>query len=309
MGGHREERFDWAWNGTPVAVGGTRLGSGPIALLLPALSSISTRDEMAPLAARLADRFETLALDWPGFGTAPKPKVAWSQAAMRAFLEFALDRIASGAVLVVAAGHGAGYLLEAAARHPNRDRRLVLVAPTWRGPLPTMLRRRPALLGQIARAGDLPGLGAALYRLNVNPPMVRLMARAHVYSDPTFLDGSRGAAKRSVIRARGARHAALRFVTGELDPFRDRAAMLAAAAAVSEPVLLISGAETPPKSRAEMEALAALPSVASLGLPRGKLAVHEEFAGPVADAILSFCDGGRGATAPAPSPDDRGTAP
>jgi hypothetical protein len=37
------------------------------------------------------------------------------------------------------------------------------------------------------------------------------------------------------------------------------------------------GAETPPRSRAEMEALAALPNIRSVRLPRGKLAVHEEF--------------------------------
>ena len=46
----------WRWRGRDVVVGTTRLGAGPRALLLPALSSISTRAEMAPLAARLAAR-------------------------------------------------------------------------------------------------------------------------------------------------------------------------------------------------------------------------------------------------------------
>ncbi len=92
--------------------------AGPRALLLPALSSISTRAEMAPLAARLAGRFTTLTIDWPGFGAAPKPAVAWSPGALAAFLRFALDEVAGEPALVVAAGHAAGYLLAEAAARP-----------------------------------------------------------------------------------------------------------------------------------------------------------------------------------------------
>ena len=44
-----DETFDWAWNGQDLTCALTRQGTGPRALLLPALSSISTRDEMAPL--------------------------------------------------------------------------------------------------------------------------------------------------------------------------------------------------------------------------------------------------------------------
>ncbi len=276
----------WHWRGRDVVVGTTRLGSGPRALLLPALSSISTRAEMAPLAERLAGRFTTLSIDWPGFGAAPKPAMAWSPEALAAFLRFALDEVAQGPALVVAAGHAAGYVIAEAAARPAPGRRLVLVAPTWRGPLPTMLRRRPAWLGRLARAADVPGLGSALYRLNVNPAMVRVMARAHVYADPAWLTPEREAAKRGVTGAEGARHAAVRFVTGELDPFRDRADVLAAAAALREPALVIYGEDAPPKSRAEMEALAAVPGIAARVLPRGKLSLHEEFPDAVAGAIL-----------------------
>jgi hypothetical protein len=48
------------------------------------------------------------------------------------------------------------------------------------------------------------------------------------------------------------------------------------------------GAETPPRSRAEMEALAALPNIRSVRLPRGKLAVHEEFPDATAEAVDAF---------------------
>jgi hypothetical protein len=49
-------------------------------------------------------------------------------------------------------------------------------------------------------------------------------------------------------------------------------------------------AETPPKSRAEMEALGSLPNVVAAVVPHAKLAVHEEFPDEVATTIRSiFC--------------------
>ena len=64
-----DEQIAWTVGGKPVAIGLTRMGSGPTLLLLPALSSISTRAEMRPLQERLAETFATGAIDWPGFGT------------------------------------------------------------------------------------------------------------------------------------------------------------------------------------------------------------------------------------------------
>ncbi len=68
----RDESFDWSWGCVDLSCFLTRQGIGPRALLLPALSSTSTRDEMAPLQALLAERFETVAPDWPAFGTSDK---------------------------------------------------------------------------------------------------------------------------------------------------------------------------------------------------------------------------------------------
>ena len=54
-----EQTIAWSWNGAEVILGQTRLGSGPRALLLPALSSISTRAELraaAGGASRIASR-------------------------------------------------------------------------------------------------------------------------------------------------------------------------------------------------------------------------------------------------------------
>ena len=91
-----------------------------------------------------------------------------------------------------------------------------------------------------------------------------------------------------MTEAPGARHASFRFVAGELDPMPTQEAFLAAARALSDPVLVLYGAATPRRSKAEMQALAQLPNVQARELPVGKLAVHEEFPVPVAEAIKAF---------------------
>jgi pimeloyl-ACP methyl ester carboxylesterase len=188
----------------------------------------------------------------------------------------------------VAAGHAAGYVLARAATLPGSMGRLCLVAPTWRGPLPTVTGKGPAAFAAIRRLIDRPMFGPPLYHLNVNRLVVRMMARGHVYADPGWLSGERLAEKLAVTRAPGARHASARFVTGGLDPAQSREEFLALARRVTDPILTVYGSDTPPKSRAEMEALAALPNVEAAVLPAGKLAVHEEFPDAVADAIRSF---------------------
>ncbi len=279
-----EETLDWVTNGEAMRLGMTRAGSGRLALLLPALSSISTRAEMAPLAARLAPRFETLAVDWPGFGTLPRPRRAWSRADMAAFLAQLLAEVAPRPALVVAAGHAAGYLLA----HPDHNAfsSAVLVAPTWRGPLPTMLGRRPDWLPRVRAAVDAPLIGPLLYAVNMSRPVIRRMARGHVYADPAFLAPERFAAKFAVTDAPGARFASVRFVTGVLDPFDDAEAFRAAGTALRDRLTLIWGADTPARSRAEMEALAGAAAVTPTVVAGAKLGVHEERPDETAAAIL-----------------------
>jgi hypothetical protein len=69
-----DERVDWKTDGKTVTVGLTRYSAGPDLLLLPALSSISTRAEMRALQERLGTAFATTAIDWPRFGVLPRPR-------------------------------------------------------------------------------------------------------------------------------------------------------------------------------------------------------------------------------------------
>tara|TARA_R100000365_G_scaffold1484_1_gene5068 strand:- start:328 stop:1194 length:867 start_codon:yes stop_codon:yes gene_type:complete len=280
-----EDRIEWTADGKPVTIGLTRAGSGPQLLLLPALSSISTRHEMRPLQQRLAAHYATLAIDWPGFGDLPRPRIDWRPSLYRDFLRFVLTEIAHP-FATIAAGHAAGYALAQATAAPSSTGQLCLLAPTWRGPLPTMTGKRMALFKFLARAVDIPIAGAALYRLNVNGPVIGMMTRGHVYSDPAWVTSERMAEKRKVTEAPGARHGSFRFVAGELDPFETREDWLDAARRVPGTVALIYGEHTPRKSKAEMAALAQLPGVGASVLPQGKLSFYEEYPDETAKAVL-----------------------
>lgn len=281
-----DDVFSWHWQGRDVALPMRRAGAGPKLLLVPAPSSISTREEMHPLQTLLAERFETLAPDLPGFGAAPKAAMAWNPAAYRAFLADLVR--AENPYATVAAGHMAGYLLRQAVHAPGSAGKIALIAPTWRGPLPTMLGRRPRWLERIARAADTPVLGAALYRLNVNRWTVGLMARGHVYADRHWLNAERLAQKLAVTNAPGARHASVRFVCGALDPLTSREEFLSLAAQLTEDALVIYGAATPRRSLAEMRALDGLPHIRVVKIDGAKLAVHEERPAETVAALAEF---------------------
>ena len=280
--------LEWNWRGQTIGLGADASGTGPKVLLLPTLSSISSRREMHPLQERLARRYSTLAVDWPGFGEGARPQVDWTPDAYAAFLAFLLTSVIAHPHAVIAAGHAATYVLKHAASASEPTARLVLIAPTWRGPLPTMAGGHRPFFDRLCRLVDRPGLGPLIYRLNVNPFMVRRMGAGHVYADPAFLGEERLRQKLNVVRAPGARFASVRFVTGRLDPLASREAFLDLARRAAVPMLVVYGAETPPKSRAEMEALATVPGIRTARLPRGKLAVHEEFPDATFDAIAPF---------------------
>jgi pimeloyl-ACP methyl ester carboxylesterase len=282
----REHR--WSWQGRDITIGWEETGHGPTVLLLPALSSISTRREMHPLMQRLAPRFHVIALDWPGFGTSPRPPLRWTPDALSAFLDHTLETLVPQPHGVVAAGHAATYVLHHAARHPGFADRLALVAPTWRGPLPTMTGGDRPLFAKLRRLIEVPVLGPALYRLNVSSFVVRRMVTGHVYSDPEWLSGQRMSDKRKVMDAAGARFASVAFVTGGLDRAASRTEFLGLAGRAGAPILLLYGNETPPRSLAEMAALAELPGVETARLARGKLSVHEEFPDDVSAALQPF---------------------
>jgi pimeloyl-ACP methyl ester carboxylesterase len=129
--------ISFASEGTEVALGMDEAGSGRSVVLLPALSSISTCAEVQSLFDRLAPAFRVSTVDWPGFGNRARPRADWSPEILSAFLNWFLSEIVAPPHAVAAAGHAATYALHQAVYQPGKIDRLVLIAPTWRGPLPT----------------------------------------------------------------------------------------------------------------------------------------------------------------------------
>jgi len=261
------------------------IGEGEQALLLPALSSISAREEMVPLARALSDTHGCLVPDWPGFGAHDRVRVPMEPATCHAFLDALLAAAPGPYALGIAAGHAAVYLVAAARRHPGAFARLVLVAPTWRGPLPTAMGpERAHWFGRIRRAVEMPVLGEALYRLNISPPVIGRMMRAHVYAKPSHVTPAVVRAKHAVTRQRNGRFGTAAFVTGGLDPVLSRGDFLDAFRTGLPPVQVLRPDGAPRRSGAEMDALIASGRVSGTTIP-GALSPHEEYPAEVARAI------------------------
>ena len=105
------ERIEWQADGQAVQLGLYRAGTGRVVLMLPALSSISTRHEMRPLQQLLSADFQTVSTDWPGFGNLARPRVDWRPAIYREFVVHLLGKVVPQPYAVIAAGHAAGYVL------------------------------------------------------------------------------------------------------------------------------------------------------------------------------------------------------
>jgi pimeloyl-ACP methyl ester carboxylesterase len=253
-------KFSWSRDNREIALEWDDIGNGRLLLLLPALSSISTRAEMHPLMDRLKSQFRVVVLDWPGFGTTPRPGVRWTPDALSAYLQDAITALGVRPEGVIAAGHAATYVM-------GGDR---------------------PFFAKVRRLVEVPVLGPLLYRLNVNSFVIRHMVIRHVYSNPAWFTPQHLKEKRKVVEAAGARFASVGFVTGGLDRAASRAEFLDLASRAGKPILVVYGRETPTRSLAEMEALAASPGVESARLARGKLSVYEEFPDDAARAILPF---------------------
>ena len=270
--------------GRPVPTPCDVIGTGRDALLLPALSTISDRAEMRDLAHALGSAYRGLVPDWPGFGARPRTRLPLEPGTLHAFLDALLAAAPGPYAIGIAAGHAAGYLVAAARRHPKAFERLVLVAPTWRGPLPTAMPSRAHWFPRIRRAVEAPVLGDALYRLNISPPIIGRMMRAHVYADPAHVTPALVRAKHAVTRQRNGRFGTAAFVTGGLDPVGDRTAFLDLFGDGLPPTLVLRPEKAPRRSGAEMDALIAHGRVTGVPIP-GALSPHEEFPSAVAAAI------------------------
>ncbi|MBW4654759.1 MAG: alpha/beta fold hydrolase [Kaiparowitsia implicata GSE-PSE-MK54-09C] len=278
------QTFAWSWQNDTYSIAYDVQGSGAPVLLLPAFSTVSSRAEMQGLAERLSSQFQVVTLDWLGFGQSSRPALDYSPALYRQLLQDFVAAVFDQPVAVVAAGHSAGYALQAA--QVLQWSSLVLVAPTWRGPLTTM-GAPVSIAGGIRQLVRSPLLGQALYALNTTPSFLKWMYGRHVYTDVERLTPDFIHKKHAITQQPGARFASAAFVTGALDPATQRDELLNWAHGISVPLLVIVADQAPPKSKAEMEALANVPGMQVERLP-GTLGLHEEYAAEVAAVVGPF---------------------
>ncbi len=285
--------WSWSWQSQPLQICFDRWGTGsqPL-LLLPALSTVSHRSELAALAQQLLTehpgKFQITVLDWPGFGGSDRKPLNYGPALYRQFLQDFVQKHFTGQIAVVAAGHAAGYAMALADQ--GLWSRIVLVAPTWRGPLAVMglgAGARKRIEGLVRS----PLLGQALYGLNTHPAFLKWMYQRHVFVNHDRLTPDYIAQRHRNTQKSGARYAPAAFVTGGLDPASTRQTVLdwftSASPETSPEILLLMADNAPPKSKAEMEALAALPQVQVQHLP-GTLGLAEELGESVGKAIAPF---------------------
>jgi pimeloyl-ACP methyl ester carboxylesterase len=279
--------YDWTWQGQSIRATYEVGGSGQPLLLLPAFSTVSSRTEVMEVARLLADAYQTIALDWPGFGDSDRAKLNYAPNLYQQFLQDFLRDCCPQPVILLAAGHSAGYALQAIQHQPSACQRLILVAPTWRGPLPTMLQGQRPWFQLLRDLVNTPILGQFLYQLNTTKGFLRMMYGRHVYANPANITPELIDRKQQISQQPGARFGPVAFVTGGLDPVVDRASFHQLFQGLSLPILVLIGAASPPKSLGEMQAMAELPSVTSQTLP-GTLGMSEESAALVATAIRQW---------------------
>ncbi len=189
-------------------------------------------------------------------------------------------------LILIEDGHDAGYALKLALDNPDILSKLILIAPTWQGPLKVM-GLPDGVRNGIKTLVRSPLIGQALYYLNTTPSFLRLMYKRHVYVDETKLTPEFIAQKHQITSKNGARYAPAAFVTGAIDPVANRKEFLQLLASVSIPVSIVLAENAPPKSKAEAIAMAELEGVQAVRL-NGTLGIYEEYPEAVGEAIKNF---------------------
>ena len=262
------------------------IGEGNPVLLLPAFSTVSSRTEMKAIANLLATKHQVTVLDWLGFGESQCPPVDYNPALFQQLLGDFVKSVFKSPIILTAAGHASGYALKFARDNSDIISQLILIAPTWQGPLKVM-GLPDSVRNGVKNLVRSPVVGQGLYYLNTTPSFLRLMYKRHVYVDETKLTPEFIAQKHQITSKLGARYAPAAFVTGAIDPVTNREEFLQLLDSVSMPVLIILAENAPPKSKAEMSAMAELAKVQTIRL-KGTLGIYEEYPEAVTEAMNNF---------------------
>ena len=255
-------------------------------LLLPALSTVSSRSEWNDFAKNINKGVQLISFDWPGFGDSDRPPITYNQETLQTALTAVLNHLGNSGpnkIKLIAAGHSASIALSLAEERSQQWIQLTLVAPTWRGPLPTMTGWKPERFHWLRQLVSLPLIGSILYRLNTSRAVLRLMLRRHVWVNPEMLSPKQIQDQQRLSRRRGARFASVSFVSGGFDPATQSDWWLDKAEQLHCPLHVVLAEEAPPRSKAEMKELAC--KADQVSVIKGRLGLHQEFGAELAALI------------------------
>ena len=192
------------------------LGEGRTVLLLHSFNAAGAGIELAPLAGRLAAHRRVVLVDWLGFGTSERPDAPYGPTLYGAQLERIREAaLAPGeTTLDVAALSLPGqYVVVAAAAHPERFGRLVLLSPTGFG----RFGGGPGVVSRAAYATlRATGFGRLLYAVLARRRVIDWFLR-QLFADPARIPPSYARYCRRTSRQPGAFRAPLAFVCGLLN--------------------------------------------------------------------------------------------
>ena len=192
------------------------MGEGRTVLLLHSFNAAGAGIELAPLALRLAERRRVVLVDWLGFGTSERPDAPFGWA----FYGEQLERIRAAAlqpgetsVDIVALSLPAQYVVVAAADHPERFGRIVLISPTGFGRFKGSPGRAARNLHGFLRR---TGIGRLLFALLARRQVIQWFLR-RLFADPARIPPDYERYCWRTCQQPGAYRAALAFVCGLLN--------------------------------------------------------------------------------------------
>ena len=159
------------------------LGEGRTVLLLHSFNAAGSGIELAPLASRLAEHRRVVLVDWLGFGTSDRPDAPYGWALYGEQLErIRLAALQPGetSVDVVALSLPGQYVVVAAAEHPERFGRIVLISPTGFGRFKGDAGRTSRNIYRFLR---LTGIGRLLFAVLARRQVIRWFLR-QTFADP-----------------------------------------------------------------------------------------------------------------------------
>lgn len=217
-------------------VAGYELGEGRTVLLLHSFNAAGTGVELAPLASQLAEHRRVILVDWLGFGTSDRPDAPYGWALYAEQLEHirvAALQPGETSVDVVALSLPGQYVVVAAADHPERFGRIVLISPTGFGRFKGSAGRKSQNLYRSLR---LTGIGQLLFAVLARRQVIRWFLR-QTFADPDRVPRDYERYCWRTCQQPGAFRAPLAFVSGLLNDPRAEDAY----GRLTNPTLLVFG--------------------------------------------------------------------